>query len=111
LRVEKNGSRRWVQRIVIKGKRCELGLGSPPALSLASARKLALENRGKVMQGGDPLVDRRKVRQGLTRHRPLRRWMQPILAINPIPDEPSQCIAVDNVEQQFAGRRIRPDPQ
>jgi LAGLIDADG-like domain len=36
------------------------------------------------------------------RHRPLRRWMQPILAINPIPDEPSQCIAVDNADQQFA---------
>jgi hypothetical protein len=36
------------------------------------------------------------------RHRPLRRWMQPILAINPIPDEPSQCIALDNAHQQFA---------
>jgi len=28
LRVQPNGARQWVQRIVIRGKRCELGLGS-----------------------------------------------------------------------------------
>jgi hypothetical protein len=54
-----------VQRIVIKGKRCELGLGSPPAISLAAARKLALENRGKAMQGGDPLADKRRSREAM----------------------------------------------
>jgi integrase len=51
--------RQWVQRIVIRGKRQEIGLGSPPAVSLAAARKLALENKGKAMQGGDPLSDKR----------------------------------------------------
>ena len=66
LRVQANGSKQWVQRIVIRGKRCELGLGSPPAISLATARKLALENRGKAMLGGDPLQDRREARAGLT---------------------------------------------
>ena len=30
LRVQPNGARQWVQRIVIRGKRRELGLGSPP---------------------------------------------------------------------------------
>jgi integrase len=59
LRVAKNGARQWVQRITIRGKRCELGLGSPPAISLAAARKLALENRGQVMLGGDPLAEKR----------------------------------------------------
>jgi integrase len=59
LRVAKNGARQWVQRIVIRGKRTELGLGSPPAVSLATARKLALENRGKAMLGGDPLAEKR----------------------------------------------------
>jgi hypothetical protein len=54
-----------VQRIVIKGKRCEVGLGSPPAISLAAARKLALENRGKVMQGGNPLADKRRSRESM----------------------------------------------
>lgn len=66
LRVSKNGAKQWVQRITIRGKRCELGLGSPPAVSLAVARKLALENRGAAMLGGDPLADKRKAREVLT---------------------------------------------
>ncbi|PWJ13808.1 tyrosine-type recombinase/integrase [Jannaschia seohaensis] len=66
LRVAKNGSRQWVQRITIRGKRCELGLGSPPAVTLAMARKVALENRGQAMLGGDPLAEKRKVREGMT---------------------------------------------
>lgn len=66
LRVAKNGARQWVQRITIRGKRCELGLGSPPAVPLATARKLALENRGKAMLGGDPLAEKRDARAGLT---------------------------------------------
>lgn len=66
LRVEKNGARRWVQRITIRGKRCELGLGSPPAISLAVARKLALDNKGKVMLGGDPKADKQQHRNGMT---------------------------------------------
>ncbi len=66
LRVQPNGSRQWVQRITIRGKRCEMGLGSPPAISLAMARTMALENRGKAMMGGDPLQERREGRAGLT---------------------------------------------
>jgi integrase len=59
LRVAKNGARQWVQRITIRGKRCELGLGSPPAVPLSAARKLAVENRGRAMLGGDPLAEKR----------------------------------------------------
>lgn len=66
LRVQPNGSKQWVQRITIRGKRCELGLGSPPAVSLAAARRLALEYRGKAMLGGDPLTEKREARAGLT---------------------------------------------
>lgn len=66
LRVAANGAKQWVQRIVIQGKRTELGLGSPPAVSLAIVRKLALDNRGKAMLGGDPLAEKRKRKQGLT---------------------------------------------
>lgn len=65
LRVAKSGARQWVQRIVIRGKRCELGLGSPPAVSLATARRLALENRGKAMLGGDPLAEKREARESM----------------------------------------------
>jgi len=66
LRVRPNGSRAWVQRIVIRGKRCELGLGAPPAISLAMARKLALENRGRAVLGADPLQERREACGELT---------------------------------------------
>ncbi|MBZ0129632.1 MAG: integrase arm-type DNA-binding domain-containing protein [Rhodobacteraceae bacterium] len=66
LRVRSNGGKQWVQRITIRGKRRELGLGSPPAVSLATARKLALENRGKAMVGGDPLTERRQEAATLT---------------------------------------------
>lgn len=38
LRVRPNGAKQWVQRITIRGKRCEIGLGSPPAIPLATAR-------------------------------------------------------------------------
>ena len=66
LRVRPNGGKQWVQRTTIRGKRSELGLGSPPAISLAMARKMALENRGKAMTGGDPLSERRAAREVLT---------------------------------------------
>lgn len=66
LRVAKNGAKQWVQRITIHGKRSELGLGSPPAVPLGTARKLALENRGLAMLGGDPLAEKRKARDRIT---------------------------------------------
>lgn len=65
LRVTKTGSKQWVQRITIRGKRCEMGLGSPPAVTLAAARKIALENRGKAMQGSDPIAERREFRRAM----------------------------------------------
>lgn len=61
LRVQPNGARQWVQRIVIRGRRRELGLGSPPLVSLARARDLALENRRVARDGGDPISARRAV--------------------------------------------------
>ena len=55
LRVDKTGSKFWIQRIVINGKRRELGLGSFPITSLAVAREAALANKRIVREGGDPL--------------------------------------------------------
>ena len=54
LLVESGGSRRWVQRIVIQGKRRDLGLGSYPLVSLAEAREVAADNRKVARAGGDP---------------------------------------------------------
>lgn len=66
LRVEPNGSRFWVQRITIRGKRCELGLGSPLLVPLVEARVKAIENRKLAREGGDPLAARREALAILT---------------------------------------------
>jgi len=66
LRVEESGKRFWVQRITIRGKRRELGLGSPPVVTLAMAREQALDNKRLIRAGGDPLAEKRKVRDTLT---------------------------------------------
>lgn len=66
LRVDANGSRFWVQRITIRGKRCELGLGAPSLVSLAEARARALENRKLARLGGDPLQAKREAQAVLT---------------------------------------------
>ena len=60
LRVQPNGQRQWVQRIVVRGKRCELGLGNPSLVSLAEAREAALKNRKLARAGGDPLQARKE---------------------------------------------------
>lgn len=52
LKVGANGSKRWVQRIVINGKRRDLGLGSATLVSLQEAREEALQHR-KAARAGD----------------------------------------------------------
>ena len=56
LRVEKTGSRRWVQRTTIKGRQREIGLGSADMVGPAEAREQAFENRKLARSGGDPLA-------------------------------------------------------
>ena len=48
-------SRHWVQRLVIGGRRRDLGLGSYPLTSLSEAREWAWENRKLARAGDDPL--------------------------------------------------------
>lgn len=59
LRVEPNGARRWVQRIVINSKRCDIGLGGADIVPLAEARAAALKNRALARSGGDPRAEKR----------------------------------------------------
>ncbi|MCW5715715.1 MAG: integrase arm-type DNA-binding domain-containing protein [Bauldia sp.] len=66
LRVEKNGTRFWVQRVTIGGARRELGLGSPPLITLAAAREKATENKRLILSGGNPLLEKQKARGALT---------------------------------------------
>lgn len=61
LKIDANGSRRWIQRIVIAGKRRDIGLGSADSAgtSLKDARERAIENRKAVRAGVDPLAVRK----------------------------------------------------
>ncbi len=58
--VQPTGTRSWVQRLVIRGRKRELGLGSTALVPLAEAREQALANRKLARQGGDPLAEKRR---------------------------------------------------
>ena len=64
LYVQPTGARSWIQRLVIRGRRSELGLGPVAPVSLAEAREKAVANRNFAREGGDPLADKRRV-QGI----------------------------------------------
>ena len=54
LEVQPSGSRSWVQRLAVGGRRREIGLGSFPLVSLDEARAEAFANRKLARAGGDP---------------------------------------------------------
>ena len=58
--VQRTGTRSWIQRLVIRGRKRELGLGSVALVSLAEAREQALANRKLAPVGGDPLAEKRR---------------------------------------------------
>ena len=56
LYVGKAGNRSWVQRVVIDGKRRDLGLGKYPDVTLGMARAKCLGNRQAIASGKNPLA-------------------------------------------------------
>ena len=50
-------SKTWSQRLRVDGRAVNLGLGSYPVVTLADARRAALENRRVTYRGGDPRAD------------------------------------------------------
>ena len=58
--VDPSGARRWVQKLVVRGKRREFGLGGWPGVSLQAARAKALANYPIARSGGDPLEMKRR---------------------------------------------------
>lgn len=59
LLVDRNGSKRWVLRTIVRGRRCDLGLGSLRTVTLPDARDRAQRLRSIARDGGDPLAERR----------------------------------------------------
>ena len=115
------GTKSWIQRITINGKRHDLGLGAFPVVSLAEARKLAAANRLLVQAGQDPLAAKqrsnvpafrdalqRTYEANLPRWRPGRhtsRWLQVVekYAVPIIGDVP-----VDQITQADVLRVLTP---
>ena len=60
--VAPGGTKSWIQRITINGRRRDIGLGGFPLVSLAEARNKAFDNRRQARAGGDPLAGKRKVK-------------------------------------------------
>ncbi|MCK2096874.1 tyrosine-type recombinase/integrase [Thauera aromatica] len=69
LQVLPSGGKSWVLRIVIGGKRCDVGLGGFPDVPLAMAREKAREVREAVQQGRDPIAERATARSLLAAQR------------------------------------------
>ena len=62
LNVAPGGSKSWIQRLTIKGRRHDIGLGSFDLVTMAEARDKAFQNRRLVQAGGNPLAEKRKAR-------------------------------------------------
>lgn len=58
--VDPSGAKRWLLRIMVQGKRRDMGLGSTLITPLAEARELAAQYRKIAREGGDPIEQRRK---------------------------------------------------
>ena len=57
--VKNSGSKSWVFRFQLEGRRREMGLGSLKALEVVKARAKAAEFKSKIAAGIDPLDERR----------------------------------------------------
>ena len=60
LAVAKGGSKSWVQRVTIDGRRRDIGLGGYPYVGLAAARHKAMENRMAIAAGHNPIAEKRQ---------------------------------------------------
>lgn len=65
LNVTQYGSKSWVLRYQVGGKRRDMGLGGYPDVPLAAAREAAREARTKLSQGIDPIQHARERRSAL----------------------------------------------
>ncbi|MDE0363123.1 MAG: integrase arm-type DNA-binding domain-containing protein [Rhodospirillaceae bacterium] len=60
LSVAPGGSKSWIQRVTVAGRRRDIGLGGYPVVSLAKARTRAMANRVAIADGIDPLAEKRR---------------------------------------------------
>jgi integrase len=58
-------SKAWILRVVIGGKRRDMGLGAFPSVSLADARAKAREARELIRKGSDPIAKQQEAQAAL----------------------------------------------
>jgi integrase len=63
LRVRPEGSRSWILRALVLGKRRHIGLGPFPEVALADAREAAKRHRATIREGRDPLEEARALKR------------------------------------------------
>ena len=87
LNIAPGGTKSWIQRLVVNGRRRDLGLGSVELVPLAKARVLALANRTAVANGEDPTKQKAKTptfkqaaERTIAAHQP--RWRNPKTTTN-----------------------------
>lgn len=64
--VRDDGTKSWVLRYMLVGRAREMGLGPAHTVSLADARELARDCRKQLLQGIDPIDERRRRRAAIT---------------------------------------------
>ena len=74
LRVSEGKARYWFCRLVVDGKRRDMGLGSYPELGLSEARRRAIEARRLRADGIDPIGDRQARRAAVRRQDATAAW-------------------------------------
>jgi integrase len=60
LYISHSGARSWILRAMVAGKRCDIGLGSFPEVSLARARESAISKRQQIRDGINPIEARKQ---------------------------------------------------
>lgn len=65
LHITPTGARSWLLRVMIAGRRREMGLGSYPSVTLSRARDLARDARALIQKGVDPIDQQRAAQSAL----------------------------------------------
>lgn len=65
LQVTDRGARSWILRVMVGGKRRDMGLGGYPDVTLAGAKEAARAARIKIREGIDPIEDGKAKRSAL----------------------------------------------
>jgi len=65
LQITSTGARSWILRVMVGGKRRDMGLGGYPDVTLAGAKEKAREKREQIDNGVDPIEVRRAKKSAL----------------------------------------------